>query len=77
MTTKVAIWGNSLGVRIPKGLLEEAQLAAGDPVDIELVGNKIIISFSEDETLEEMMRRAKPGRHKLLLDFEPVGREVW
>lgn len=77
MTTKVATWGNSLGIRIPKGLLEEAQLAVGDPVDIELVGNKIIISSSEDETLEEMMKRAKPGRHKLLLHFEPIGREVW
>jgi len=77
MTTKVAAWGNSLGVRIPKSLLEKVQLGAGDPIDIECVDGKIVISSPEHETLEEMMKRAKPGRHKLLLDFEPVGREVW
>ena len=34
MVTKVQQWGNSLGVRIPKGLAEEAAVSAGSSVDI-------------------------------------------
>jgi antitoxin MazE len=29
-------WGNSLAVRIPKAIAEEAKLKAGDPLDIEV-----------------------------------------
>ena len=44
MQTKVQKWGNSLGVRIPRGLAEEVGLGAGTEVSLtakdgELVGS--------------------------------------
>ncbi len=34
MQAQVLKWGNSLAVRIPKPLAEDAQLQAGDPLEI-------------------------------------------
>jgi antitoxin MazE len=37
MQTKVQKWGNSLGVRIPRGLAEEVGLGAGTETEISLI----------------------------------------
>ena len=34
MTTRIAKWGNSLGLRLPKSVTQEAQLDEGDKVDV-------------------------------------------
>jgi antitoxin MazE len=36
MRAQVLKWGNSLAVRIPKSIAEEAELKAGDPLEIEV-----------------------------------------
>lgn len=82
MRAKVQRWGNSQGVRVPKTVLQEAQIAVGDEVDISVAKGRIIL------------RHAAPvrGRYKLkdLLDRIPAdyrveevdwgtatGREAW
>lgn len=55
MVTKVQKWGNSQGVRIPRGVLEEARVAVGDEVEIEIGDGAIIIRPA---------RRVR-GRHNL------------
>jgi antitoxin MazE len=34
MVVTISRWGNSLGVRIPKGALEQAHLSEGDAVEV-------------------------------------------
>lgn len=39
MRAQVLKWGNSLAVRIPKPIAEEARWKAGDPLEIEVAGD--------------------------------------
>lgn len=43
MVTKVQKWGNSQGLRFPKGLLEDAHVKVGDAVQVSVQGQKTII----------------------------------
>lgn len=66
MKTQIKRWGNSAAVRIPSGVLNEANLSPDSPVDIQVDGNRIIIEplaepdqrmylpFSEDELISSM-----------------------
>ena len=43
MKVKIAKWGNSLAVRLPKRLADELDLAPGTTVDLEKQGSKLTI----------------------------------
>lgn len=43
MRAKVQRWGNSLALRIPKALAEEAGLEQGKPVDVRYVDGELRI----------------------------------
>ena len=80
MQTQVKTWGNSQGIRIPKEVLQEADIAVDDMLDVK-VSNGVIMLVKpfRHKTLEE--RVAEYGG-KLELDGEydwgePVGREIW
>lgn len=78
MTTKIAVWGNSLGIRLPKSYTEAMSLKAGSPVEVRYSDGKIVILSAEDESLEEMVSRIRPeNMHESLVEFKPVGNEVW
>lgn len=82
MLTRVQKWGNSQGVRVPLKLLEEAEIAVGDEVDVTVQDGKIVVAPSQRVRgryrLEDLLAKI-PG------DYEPseedwgppVGREVW
>jgi antitoxin MazE len=54
MFTTVQKWGNSHAIRIPKVLLEMAQLKENDQVEIQVQnGNLAIIPVRKHRTLEE------------------------
>ena len=44
MQTKVQKWGNSLGVRIPRGLAEEVGLGAGTEVSLTAKDGELVLS---------------------------------
>lgn len=46
MQTKVQKWGNSLGVRIPRGLAEEVGLAAGTEVSLSAREGELVLKPS-------------------------------
>ncbi|MBP3240336.1 MAG: AbrB/MazE/SpoVT family DNA-binding domain-containing protein [Oribacterium sp.] len=80
MQTQVKTWGNSQGIRIPKEILQEADIAVDDMLDVK-VSNGVIMLLKpfRHKTLEE---RAAEYGGKLDLDGEfdwgePVGREIW
>lgn len=43
MRTTVRTWGNSLALRIPKGLAEDARLAEGTEVDVAVREGRLVI----------------------------------
>ncbi len=60
MTAVVAKWGNSLAIRIPKSIAEQAHVTEGIGIDFFVEGNSIIITpqkrrkYTLDELLEGM-----------------------
>lgn len=79
MNIKVAKWGNSLGIRIPKPIADESQLAEGDEIEIVAVDGEIVIKpckpqYTLDSLLEGMGEENLHGE----VDWgKPVGREQW
>jgi antitoxin MazE len=81
MITKVQKWGNSQGLRLPKQVLEDSQIAVGDAVDVTVRDGLIVISpmrsVRSKRNLQELVSRIpknyKPGE----FDWgKPIGREV-
>ena len=60
-TIQIVKWGNSLAVRIPKPLAQQAGLAEGDPVIVEAVRGQIKLVRSEGPpTLKELVAQITP-----------------
>ncbi len=75
---QLAKWGNSLGLRVPKGVAEQAGLTEGTKVDIEARedGSVIIRKAKKRYTLEELVAGMTPDKaHPPLIDDEPRGSE--
>jgi antitoxin MazE len=80
MQAQVKAWGNSQGIRIPKDVLQEANVAIDDVLDVRVSNGTIMLMKPfRHKTLEE--RAAEfDGRLDLDGEFdwgEPVGREKW
>jgi len=62
---QVAKWGNSLAVRIPKAVAEEAHLQEGDSIMIEALDGHVELRPAERiPTLEELVAQiTKENRH--------------
>ncbi len=79
---KVQKWGNSQGIRIPKHILEQAKLGEGDPVEISVEDNKIIIFKPKRQlkeyTINELFVGYKADYKPEEPDWtEPAGKEEW
>jgi antitoxin MazE len=71
-------WGNSLGIRIPRGLAEDAQLAEGSVVDLRLENGRLVAEPVNVEDLESLLARVTAKNlHGELLTDASRGREVW
>ena len=81
MVTKVKMWGNSLGVHIPKHVSEELRLTEGNDVQIVLDGKVITIKpikKVKKETLHDLVKGiTKKNRHEETDWGYPVGNELW
>ncbi|MCU1309170.1 MAG: chpR [Candidatus Angelobacter sp.] len=80
MKTHLAKWGNSLAVRIPKDLAEDALWRAGDL--IELVVHKpgcvLVRALRPQPTIRHLVAGITPkNRHREIKTGKPVGNEVW
>lgn len=72
-------WGNSLAVRIPKNVADEARLAEGDKLvlQVESPGN-VAIKAVEKPSLEELLEKITPENvHKEISWGKPLGNEAW
>ncbi|MDM8279120.1 AbrB/MazE/SpoVT family DNA-binding domain-containing protein [Ligilactobacillus agilis] len=78
---KVSTWGNSLGIRLPKKIINELNISDGTMLDVKVVDNQIILDpkdeidklFSNFD-FEEFYKNNKLEE----IDFgEPVGNEMF
>ena len=77
--TSLAKWGSSLAVRIPKTILDGAQLKAGDQLEIQLQNGAIVIqAAAEKPTLGQLVDGITPENCHPSTDWGvPVGKEAW
>jgi antitoxin MazE len=79
MRAKAQKWGNSLAVRIPKAVADEAGVREDDELDIEVVAQVIRLKPRRRElTLEQLVSEITPENLHGETDFgRPAGREAW
>src|ERR1044071_2094636 len=80
MHIRVQKWGNSLAVRIPKPLAEDAKVEEGTVLNLAVSEGKVIATpvKKNKQSLKQML--AKVTRKNLHVEVEsgaPVGREGW
>jgi antitoxin MazE len=78
-TTQISKWGNSLGVRLPKSVALEAEIDAGDSVDVSVKNGTIVIRPKRPAyTLDELVGRITPRNRHGESDWgEAIGHETW
>ena len=80
MVAKVQKWGNSQGLRLPKHVLESADIAVGDDVEVIPQEGQIFIKKVSKRKfdLAEMVSRM-PRKYRVHEEGfgKPVGKEEW
>jgi antitoxin MazE len=61
MQVRVSRWGNSLAIRLPKAAVASLQVQEGEPVDLAIEGNRIVLRSRRPRyTLEELAAAMRP-----------------
>jgi antitoxin MazE len=80
MVSRIQRWGNSQGLRLPKHILEDADISIGDDVEIISQEGQIVIKkvsrrkFDLAEMVSRMPRNYKAREESF---GKPVGKEEW
>jgi len=78
MSTKIQKWGNSLGVRLPKSVVEQSNLTENSEVEVESKDGVIIIFPSKKKySLDSLLSKITPSNLHKEEDFKSEGNEVW
>jgi antitoxin MazE len=80
MLARIQKWGNSLGLRIPKALAVDVQVAEGTSVELKVENGRLIVApqCKAKCTIENLVAGITPGNlHGETDTGSPVGREVW
>ncbi len=75
----VGRWGNSAGIRIPKVVMDRANLKLGDSVTFRLENGEIILTphpIRGKYTLADILP-STPVKQKEIDWGKPVGKEIW
>jgi antitoxin MazE len=78
--TQIARWGNSLAVRIPKHLADEAGLREGDDLvlEVEAQGSLAVKLAERPASLADLVSRITPQNlHREVPWGASVGAELW
>ncbi len=78
MEVRVARWGNSLGLRIPKDVAQQAGLREGARVDVKAEGDRIVICLARPRyVLTDLLQGITPEAMRQAFDWGPDrGREI-
>jgi len=79
MKTTAQKWGNSLAIRVPKSIAQQAGLKVKDDLDIEVRKGALVLRphLRRVYRLEDLVKRMTPRTVHKEVDFGgPVGREA-
>ena len=78
MSAKIQKWGNSAGVRIPKTIMEKANLNINSEIEIEYKNQKIII-FSKKKSiqLKDLLSQINKDNLHAEDSYIKTGKEIW
>lgn len=80
MHVRVQKWGNSLAVRIPKPLAEDAQVKEGTVLNLAVSEGMVVATPVEQKkwSLRQLLARVSKKNLHADVNFGPsVGREIW
>lgn len=79
MHARIAKWGNSLGVRIPRAVAKEVGLDEGASVEVKVSGRNLVLAPTRREySLNELVALITPKNRHGETDWgSPVGKESW
>ncbi len=76
MAVTLQKWGDSVGIRLPRPVLEQVGLKEGSQVEVLVEGDHLVI-LGKRLKLADLLAQCKPGNRPDPIDFgPPVGREV-
>ena len=79
MRASIAKWGNSLALRLPKGLAEDARLVEGATVDLRVENGTLVVAPARKRyRLADLLAESKPETGHGETDWgAPRGKETW
>jgi antitoxin MazE len=80
MHVRVQKWGNSLAVRIPKPLAEDAEVKEGAVLNLAVSEGKVVATPVQKKKLSLKQFLAKVDKKNLHAEVDsglPVGHEIW
>jgi len=79
LIARIAKWGNSLAIRIPRAFAAEMGLEEGDEVTLTLSEGRLVLTPKPaDYSLDELAAGITPENRHTETDWgEPAGSEVW
>lgn len=87
MYLTVSAWGNSLGLRIPKSIVELLGIKGGSQLKAKLEAGRLILSPIQDKVslvsmaqgidLKKMVSRVTAQNKPVAEEEHPAGNEVW
>jgi antitoxin MazE len=80
MHVRVKKWGNSLAVRIPKPLAEDAEVKEGTVLNLAVADGKVVATpvAKRKLSLKEMLAKVnRKNLHSEIDSGSAVGREIW
>jgi antitoxin MazE len=74
----VSKWGNSLGIRIPRGVAQDAQITEGTELDVRVEDGRMVLEAPPAPKLDQLLARVtRENLHEELMSDDPKGREAW
>lgn len=79
MQLAIAKWGNSLAIRLPRHVLEEAKLTEGSPVDLIVRDGQVVVTpVRKKIKLDDLLAQMTAENVHNEVDWgEQQGDEVW
>lgn len=81
MRTAIVKWGNSQGIRLPKHLLESANIDEHDTLEVIAENHSIIIKktdIKEHRTIQERFQGFTGNYEDEMVDWgQPMGKKIW
>ena len=79
MRASIAKWGNSLALRLPKALAEDAQLVEGTTVELRVEGGSLVVAPARKHyRLADLLAETEAAARQGETDWDaPRGKETW